>query len=415
MSVNPTIEIGNGNWAVKDGKLLGYRLNEQSGYKPVEFDFTRATKATRVNKEGLIEEVAENIPRIDYSNDENGELLVEPPRTNNFIRSINLGIGWSYSRGVIEPTTEPSILFGENFTKLTPEGDGVVSKNNFLQQNTSLVSGLDYVYSVYVKAAGYNFIQLTVSTGFSGTEFCNFDLENGVLGNNNLVSATAKIESTNLDGVYRISLKATSSLTGSGRMLLCVLDENRASRVPPFIADGVSGVLATAFQFEKGSYPTSYIPTEGSAVSRSGDRAPTQLSSSVASNTETTVVAEIASTYSTDVNVNRINWYSQGGSGAWAYTGGTIIFYTSAGNFIKSGLPSNTLFRGVTTKHSFRFGKTVVSMFFNGQKEFDQPITEGYNILYAEFFSTYTNSHRIKSYKIYNKALSDNELIALTS
>ena len=47
-----------------------------------DFDFARSTSATRVNKDGLIEEVAVNVPRLDYSDGGCPSLLLEPSRTN---------------------------------------------------------------------------------------------------------------------------------------------------------------------------------------------------------------------------------------------------------------------------------------------------------------------------------------------
>ena len=55
-----------------------------------DFDFTRATTATRVNSSGLIEEMAINVPRLEYPLIDgvvNGcpSLLLEPQATNVII------------------------------------------------------------------------------------------------------------------------------------------------------------------------------------------------------------------------------------------------------------------------------------------------------------------------------------------
>ena len=65
-----SLELGGGNWAAKDGKLLGYAVGDTSGkYLPREFTFSRGADiaATRVNKDGLIEKYRENL--IKSSND----------------------------------------------------------------------------------------------------------------------------------------------------------------------------------------------------------------------------------------------------------------------------------------------------------------------------------------------------------
>jgi hypothetical protein len=75
-----TLKLGDRKWATKEGSLLAYN-DENNNYKPLPFDFTRASSATRVNKQGLIETVASGVPRIDFT-DANGALLLEPQRTN---------------------------------------------------------------------------------------------------------------------------------------------------------------------------------------------------------------------------------------------------------------------------------------------------------------------------------------------
>jgi len=50
---NPSLQIGNNNWAVKDGSILGYNII-QDNYLPQPIDFTRASSATRVDENGLV-------------------------------------------------------------------------------------------------------------------------------------------------------------------------------------------------------------------------------------------------------------------------------------------------------------------------------------------------------------------------
>ncbi len=57
-----TLKFGNGTWATKEGSALAYN-DENGNYKPLPFDFDRASTATRVNKEGLIEVVGRDKPK----------------------------------------------------------------------------------------------------------------------------------------------------------------------------------------------------------------------------------------------------------------------------------------------------------------------------------------------------------------
>ena len=76
-----TLKFGEGNWANKTDSTLAYS-DQYGNFQAIPFEFTRATTATRVNKQGLIESVNEGIARIDYSDSTQGALLLEPQRTN---------------------------------------------------------------------------------------------------------------------------------------------------------------------------------------------------------------------------------------------------------------------------------------------------------------------------------------------
>ena len=70
-----------GNWATKKGSTLAYS-DTNNAFKPLPFSFERNSIATRVNKEGLIEVVGNDIPRIDYTDSTEGALLLENSSTN---------------------------------------------------------------------------------------------------------------------------------------------------------------------------------------------------------------------------------------------------------------------------------------------------------------------------------------------
>jgi len=70
-----TLKFGNGNWATKEGSALAYN-DENGNFKPLPFDFSRASKATVINKDGLIEEVGSGEPRIDFLGNTQGAFFV---------------------------------------------------------------------------------------------------------------------------------------------------------------------------------------------------------------------------------------------------------------------------------------------------------------------------------------------------
>jgi hypothetical protein len=68
--------------AFKAGKLYAV--------KGADLSVSRATSATRVNANGLIETVASNVPRIDYTGGGCPSILVEPQRTNSILNSATV-------------------------------------------------------------------------------------------------------------------------------------------------------------------------------------------------------------------------------------------------------------------------------------------------------------------------------------
>ena len=85
----------------------GYKANKVYSVLPTDgsgdLDFARTTKATRVNQNGLIEEVAIGIPRLDYTDGGCPSLLLEPSSTNLITESEAFGNPyWTKSGASIE-------------------------------------------------------------------------------------------------------------------------------------------------------------------------------------------------------------------------------------------------------------------------------------------------------------------------
>ena len=71
--------------AYSSGDLHCIKPNTSTG----DFDFTRGTTATRVGSNGLIQNVASGLPRIDFSGN-TAHLLIEPQSTNLEVNSGDL-------------------------------------------------------------------------------------------------------------------------------------------------------------------------------------------------------------------------------------------------------------------------------------------------------------------------------------
>ena len=129
-----TLKFGNGEWYGKKDTILAYNdLN--SNYKPLPFNFSRASKATVINKDGLIEEVGSGQPRVDYLNNTKGAMLLEPSRTNLITYSEDFPrTYWTKSGATIQG--DPSTL-----------GSELVTNGSFTGGSTGWALGSGWAYS----------------------------------------------------------------------------------------------------------------------------------------------------------------------------------------------------------------------------------------------------------------------------
>ena len=129
--IQPSLQIGGGEWAVKETKLLGTNpvLNEKL---PVEIDVTNATIGTRVNKEGIIEKGPRNL--LTYSED----------FSNAVWSKANISVN---SNSIIAPD---GTLTADKMTATT--SDSYLQRTGF-----SFNSGDILTYSFYIKAVDIGF------------------------------------------------------------------------------------------------------------------------------------------------------------------------------------------------------------------------------------------------------------------
>ena len=397
-----TLKFGNGQWATKEGSTLAYN-SENNNYKPLPFTFDRDSVATRVNKQGLIETVGADQPRIDYLNDSNGALKLEPSRTNYQPYSNNLSV-W----GVVDVTVNSSYGLspdGLNNSTLITEGTG--SAQHRIVKGSPASSGI-YTFSCFVRNKVGNrqaYIDMGAVTGFF-----NFDTKTMYS-----AAGTTNVESWSNDW-YRISITSNSNITPSANYI--GIGKNNTET---FQGDGSSAIEFFAPQLEQGSYATSYIPTSGSAVTRLADVCSQTVPDGVIGQTEGTLFLEVAALTNTPSNdyITISDGTNNNFVGISFYTGTNriIIDYIGGGVPVYSAqtLSDITLFN----KIAINYNGTSLKVFINGNNVFSSSVNSfnaSLNTLLFSYPTTYNNFiGKTNQIQVFTEALSDEELQKLTT
>ena len=231
--------------------------------------FSRASTATYVEtyidnlsrKQKRIATAAVNTPRFE----EKG-LLVEGASTNVAFRSEEFNLTpWV----ALEASVSSNVALAPDKTfsadKLI---DTTTLQVHQISQNATLFDGAIYTYSIYAKAAELSQLSITITRKDGVLRTGVFDLSLGIV-----ISSTAtgsNIEKISDDGWYRCSISENVLSGASAPLFRYQLSKDG---VPSFAGTGTSGIFIWGAQLEALPFATSYIRTEGSAVSRAGDNA----------------------------------------------------------------------------------------------------------------------------------------------
>ena len=221
--------------------------------------FSRDSIGTYVDSNGVIQTATANTPRFDHD-PETGEslgLLIEESRTNLITYSEELdNAAWGKFNGSILANTDISPSGNQTADKWRPD-----TVNGFHYAQFAGISGsaTPFTYSIFAKQSGYRYLLVNTPNGsVSGNSGPIIDLQDGVVAGN--FGATYPTTVTGIgNGWWRIAM----TFTGNG--LLIAVDHNPfpTTSVTPYAGDGTSGVLLWGAQLEQGSFPTSYIPNNG--------------------------------------------------------------------------------------------------------------------------------------------------------
>ena len=396
----------------KAGKL--YSVLPESGVG--DFTVVRATEATRVNEEGLIETMGANVPRLDYSGGGCPVLLTEPQRSNLITYSEDFSqSAWIKGRSSVLSDLIISPDGTQNADKLTENTD---TGTHELVNVQTVVSGSNYSLSVFIKLG----LRTKASLVLAGAAFNSggngqalYDLSNGTIISTS-GGATSSIEDYG-NGWYRCSINKVSANT-SGVVALGLVDDNNNIS---YTGDGTSNFYIWGAQLEAGSYPTSYIKTSGSAVTRNADQVNGAGDAATFNDSEGVLMAEI-SALANDGTYKLLS-LNDGGAGQNFVTLGfdsvSNNLYASASNAISAvAIPADVK---SFNKISLQYKSGNNNIYVNGFKLISNTNTftpSGSSLSELEFqyytntFPFYGNTSQIQ---YFNTVLTDSELEKLTS
>lgn len=221
------------------------------------FAFTRTTTATYLDYDGLLKTAASGTPRFDYDGDGNPlGLFVEPQRSNLFIRSND------YSAATW--TTPGSDVTSASGT--APDGTNTAWK--LFEENTT---GTHNIYqSVSVTPNTYASVFFVKAAERTKISFNNGTA--GLTARFNLITGLFEVGTGHAryfgNGWWRVGLTRLNSDTVNRIFGIGLVDANNATS---YTGDGSSGVLIWGAQLEVGNFPTSYIATEATQITRNAD------------------------------------------------------------------------------------------------------------------------------------------------
>jgi len=255
--------------AFKPTKLYSIKPANGTG----DFTVTRASTATRVNEQGLIETVAANVARIDYT-DGNGVLLLEPQATNLALWSEQFDNAyWSKIRCTVT-------------SNITTAPDGTLTADKLIEDTTSFsksirtstisVTSGQYWHIVRLKQNGR--IEAGVFDGLNSVGIY-VDLVNAVFLGILIGAPDDYYVESIANGWVEVGILTTSPVSTNLVVYITV------GQSVSYTGDGVSGIYIWGAEVKKNK--DSYIPTTTATVTRLADDVSVDVPSGVTSITET--------------------------------------------------------------------------------------------------------------------------------
>ena len=382
---------------VKDWKTASgtYTDTITTTSKTIEFDGRNANPFSGTITDIIVQEIQTDTPRIDFTNDTKGHLLLEPSRTNLITYSEDLTDS-SWAKQGFGTGTTPIITSNNT---ISPDGTQNADKVVFDKGTGTTTSDLSMISasfttqsntaSFYVKADSPQRIVVRNSNSFVGYD---------------IGTDWTRIEKTDTGGSLQIGLR----------------DGYGVADVP-----NTATVYLWGVQVEAADYATSYIPTTGAASTRNADVC-NNSGSAQDFNSEEGVLYWEAAALNDDIGSTRTLSISDGTNSNTLYTG-----YNSSSNVVQAqlvvgGVAQTNMLHTVSDRTDFLkvavlYQNNNHKMYINGvEVSVDTsgivPSANTFDRLNFDLGqSSFDFYGKVRNVQVFTEALTDAELQELTS
>jgi hypothetical protein len=406
MSLFDTASLVNIPSAYKAAKA--YSIKPTTGVG--DFTVARASVAARVNSNLQLEEMAANVPRLNYTSGTScPHWLLEPQRTNIVLFPISFDdVYWTKSgSSVVSGQDSPSVDYSTDAFKLVEDGSnathGIFKTAGFIPIGTHSIS-------MFAKKGERDYIAL--GNG-SDEDYAFFNLDTGVI-----VSTDVALDASSITALANDWYLCTVTLTiGGSKSLGFIISDDGINK--SYQGDSASGIYIYGAQLEEGSYPTSltYAGTEGSTVTRTADAMTGAGNAALFNSPEGVLYVEV-STF-VDLGERRLITLSDGTTTNKVKlqfdSDGVLYVFITDGSAIAYNYDLTVL-----SKIALRWGSNVSELFIDGISRG----TGSYTVtpsgmdrvnLSKEDASSQHFEGKVKGVQVYNEALTDAQLTSLTT
>jgi hypothetical protein len=250
--------------------LWGAQLEQRSAVTA----YTPTTTQPITNYVPQLQTAASGVARFDHNpiTDESLGLLIEEQRTNLLLRSEEFETTWVNERS----TEQTNVIIAPNGTltgdKLV-EDTTATNTHSIYQGVSGLTDSTTYIASFYLKAAERTKAVVAIMDKSATTRGMVFDLSAGTVSSYNADGITDSsifgIQAVG-NGWYRCWVGQSVGTGGFNPRAWVLL--NNGTTIS-YTGNGYSGIFIWGAQLEAGAFPTSYIQTVASQVTRAADAA----------------------------------------------------------------------------------------------------------------------------------------------